>query len=86
LFSEWQKAERGIIIYKPIPTLDLDDGLRHFLGLKKKEAQHLFVPTYQSVKDFGGMELDVYASPKQVAKNIEFFLRKELDKLPKKEE
>jgi hypothetical protein len=35
------------------------------------------------VKDLGGEELDVYASPKQVAKNIEVFLRRELDKLPK---
>ena len=83
LFSEWQKADRGIIIYTPKPALDLDEGLRHFLGLTKKEAQHLFVPSYQSVKDLGGEELDVYASPKQVAKNIEVFLRRELDKLPK---
>jgi hypothetical protein len=53
-------------------------------GLNKKEANHLFVPTSQSIEDYGGKELSIYATPQQVAKNIEVFLRKELDKLPKK--
>lgn len=77
LFSEW--VNHGYIRYTRKPRLDEDKALRHFLGLNKREFMHLFIPYMQS-DDYGGEELDVSATPQQVALNIKIFLERELDK------
>lgn len=82
LFREWQKWPYGNIKYTIRPRLDEDEGLTHFLGLSKQEFAHLFIPNMQSA-DYGGEELDMIATPQEVAINIKIFLERELDKQSK---
>ncbi len=83
LFSEWEYWAYGKIRYRPLPHLDEDEGLRHFLGLSKKQFAHIFIPTMASV-DLGGEWLDIDAKPEQVATNIKIFLENELIKHSKR--
>ena len=46
---------------------------RVFFNLSERAAGHLFLPGFQLTKRFGGRELSVKATPKQVARNILVF-------------
>lgn len=47
-----------------------------FYGLTPREAAHLFVPNDQNPDDFGGYRLHGGATAKQVARNIEIFVKR----------
>ena len=56
---------------------DLWVAVEEFFGLEKYEANHLFIPTEQNPRAFGGRALGVRATSVQVAQNIiEFVKRK----------
>lgn len=74
LFREWERLPFGVIRYTEKEMWTEDKALQYFLGLTKKEFNHLFVP-YKQVPEYGGEKLTPYSNPKHVANNIAEFLR-----------
>lgn len=57
-------------------TDDCFESAERFFGLTEDQSSHLFAPQCQQPRRYGGVDLDSFATAKQVAANIEAFVRR----------
>lgn len=74
IFKDWKfKGFNLDPVYKNY--LSIDYSVENFFGINNQEFLHLFIPVSQNIPDFGGVMLNINATKKQVAKNIELFIK-----------
>lgn len=76
LFSEWQNAGNGIIIYQTKPKLEYREGLQHFLQISAEDYDQIFVPNREFDKLYG-YRFSVNDRAKQIGENIRIFFENE---------
>jgi hypothetical protein len=72
---DWKFTGTGGVGLKVDHDYEDEDAVT-FFGITRSELYHLFVPDLQHIDLYGGKQLGVKATRKQVAKNIRIFIEK----------
>jgi len=77
IWDEWKFTNSGEVSFNSSEESELlIPNVSTWLDISKDATRHLFVSDYQRTHEFGGKDLDVDATRKQVASNIKAFINK----------